>query len=240
VAFHPTADAPALPAADFETLARDYTAVLELIERAARRIDRRILDALLTLPRVTEERLDDDAQMAAFANRLQEALFIQDGGQFSAHWSLPAPDAGVGTLQVERREHGVRSTFSLDAAFWHGVEYRGIGAMAERLASLIGDGACLRVGEQTRPVSSFGQALQTLLSEGQRGVSVQRYKGLGEMNPEQLWETTMDFATRRLMRVRVEDVVAADQMFTTLMGDEVSQRRDFIESNALAVANLDV
>ena len=150
------------------------------------------------------------------------------------------PGAGTGSLQVERREHGVRVAFSLDAAFWHGVEYRGIGAMAERLASLIGDGAWLQVGEQTRPVSAFGQALQALLSEGQRGVSVQRYKGLGEMNPEQLWETTMDFGTRRLMRVRVEDVVAADQMFTTLMGDEVSQRREFIETNALAVANLDV
>ncbi len=240
VAFHPTADAPPLPAADFETLARDYTAVLELIERAARRIDRRILDALLTLPRVTDERLGDDAQMAALASRLEEALFIQDGGKFGVQWSPPAPDAGIGTLQVERREHGVRTSFALDAAFWHGVEYRGIGAMAERLASLIGDGAWLQVGEQARPVSSFGQALQALLSEGQRGVSVQRYKGLGEMNPEQLWETTMDFGTRRLMRVRVEDVVAADQMFTTLMGDEVSQRRDFIESNALAVANLDV
>ncbi|MCG2601047.1 MAG: DNA gyrase subunit B, partial [Achromobacter sp.] len=137
-------------------------------------------------------------------------------------------------------EHGVRTRYSLDAAFWHGVEYRGIGAMAERLASLIGDGAWLQLGEQTRPVGSFGEALRLLLSEGQRGVAVQRYKGLGEMNPEQLWETTMDFGTRRLMRVRVEDVVAADQMFTTLMGDEVSQRRDFIESNALAVANLDV
>ncbi|PWG72076.1 DNA gyrase subunit B, partial [Enterococcus hirae] len=79
--------------------------------------------------------------------------------------------------------HGVRTSFALDAAFWHGVEYRGIGAMAERLASLIGDGAWLQVGEQARPVSSFGQALQALLSEGQRGVSVQRYKGLGEMNP---------------------------------------------------------
>ena len=240
VAFHPTADAPALPAADFEQLAKDYTAVLELIERAARRIDRRILDALLSLPRVTDERLGDDVQMAALANRLENVLTTDDGGRFTARWSPAASGAGTGSLQVERREHGVRVAFSLDAAFWHGVEYRGIGAMAERLASLIGDGAWLQVGEQTRPVSAFGQALQALLSEGQRGVSVQRYKGLGEMNPEQLWETTMDFGTRRLMRVRVEDVVAADQMFTTLMGDEVSQRREFIETNALAVANLDV
>ncbi|GAB4350617.1 MAG: DNA topoisomerase (ATP-hydrolyzing) subunit B [Immundisolibacter sp.] len=240
VAFHPSADAPSLPAAELEQLAKDYTAVLELIERAARRIDRRILDALLSLPRVTDERLADDGQMAALADLLQNALTTDDGGRFTVRWSPAESKASTGVLHVERREHGVRVVFSLDAAFWNGVEYRDIGAMAERLAGLMGDGAWLQVGEQIRPVSSFGQALQALLSEGQRGVSVQRYKGLGEMNPEQLWQTTMDFNTRRLMRVRVEDVVAADQMFTTLMGDEVAQRREFIEANALAVANLDV
>jgi DNA gyrase subunit B len=238
VTFHPAHDAQPLPAEDFETLAKDYTAVLALIDRAARRFDRRILDALLGLPRVTDEHLQDAAAMTTVAAGLEAAL---SGGstRFAVRWQ-PAANGADGVLQVERLEHGVRTMFTLGQVFWHSPEYRGIGAMAERLAGLIGPGAWLQMGDDRRPVTRFGDALEALLEEGQRGVSVQRYKGLGEMNPEQLWETTMDFATRRLLRVRVEDVVAADRMFTTLMGDEVSQRREFIETNALAVANLDV
>ncbi|WP_448506294.1 DNA topoisomerase (ATP-hydrolyzing) subunit B [Immundisolibacter sp.] len=233
VSFHPTEDAPPLPTEDFEALAKDYTAVLTLIERASRRVDRRILDALLDLPRVTDDSLQDVAAMTRLAQGLEAAL-SGETIRFAARWQAD------GVLHVERLEHGVRTAFALGAAFWHSPEYRGIGAMAERLAGLIGPGASLQIGDSRRPVARFGDALAALLAEGQRGVSVQRYKGLGEMNPEQLWETTMDFATRRLLRVRVEDVVAADEMFTTLMGDEVSQRRAFIETNALAVANLDV
>ena len=238
VVFHPAEAAPAMDGDAFEALAKDYTAVLALIERASRRYDRRILDALLGLPRVTDERAQDAAAMERLAQALEAALA---GGisRFAVRWQ-PATESADAALHVERVEHGVRTAFTLGAAFWHSPEYRGISAMAERLAGLIGPGAWLQMGEHRRDVKRFGDVLDALLGEGQRGVSVQRYKGLGEMNPEQLWETTMDFGTRRLLRVRVEDVVAADQMFTTLMGDEVTQRREFIETNALAVANLDV
>jgi DNA gyrase subunit B len=238
VVFHPAEAAPAMDGDAFEALAKDYTAVLALIERASRRYDRRILDALLGLPRVTDERAQDAAAMERLAQALEAALA---GGisRFAVRWQ-PATESADAALHVERVEHGVRTAFTLGAAFWHSPEYRGISAMAERLAGLIGPGAWLQMGEHRRDVKRFGDVLDALLGEGQRGVSVQRYKGLGEMNPEQLWETTMDFGTRRLLRVRVEDVVAADQMFTTLMADEVTQRREFIETNALAVANLDV
>jgi DNA gyrase subunit B len=238
VVFYAAQDAAPMATEDFQVLAKDYTAVLALIERVSGRYDRRILDALLGMPRITDERLRDASGMSAFAGELERSL---SGGssRFAVQWQPPAHDV-EGVLYVDRLEHGVRTRFTLGPVFWHSAEYRGIGVMAERLAGLVGAGARLQMGDTERPISRFGDVLDVLLTEGQRGVSVQRYKGLGEMNPEQLWETTMDFATRRLLRVRVEDVVAADQMFTTLMGDEVSQRREFIETNALAVANLDV
>ena len=124
--------------------------------------------------------------------------------------------------------------------FFDSAEYRRIAELAETLGDLIGDGAYVERGGEQRRITSFKDAMSWLFEEAKKGQSIQRYKGLGEMNASQLWETTINPDSRRLMQVRIEDAVAADDIFTTLMGDAVEPRREFIEKNALQVANLDI
>ena len=143
-------------------------------------------------------------------------------------------------LVIERRHHGITTTQLLPAAFFAGAEFKPIRDVAEQLAGLIQDGAEIRRGSNATPVGDFAQVRGWLLEEAKKGRTIQRFKGLGEMNPEQLWETTVNPETRRLLQVSIEDAVAADQIFSTLMGDVVEPRREFIEQNALRVSNLDV
>jgi DNA gyrase subunit B len=129
---------------------------------------------------------------------------------------------------------------TIDSEFLHSGDYAQIRSTAEMLRGLVGAGASVQRGDKRQPVRDFADAMKWLLAEVERAMTLQRYKGLGEMNPSQLWETTMDPATRRLLRVQIDDGIAADEIFTKLMGDEVEPRRAFIESNALGVRNLDV
>ena len=139
-----------------------------------------------------------------------------------------------------RRHHGTPHTTVLDADFLESGDGAQIASAAGMLQGLIRAGATVRRGEKGRPVKSFKETLDWLLAEARGSVAIQRYKGLGEMNPGQLWETTMDPAVRRLLRVQIEDAIASDEIFDTLMGEQVEPRRAFIESNALGVRNLDV
>jgi DNA gyrase subunit B len=129
---------------------------------------------------------------------------------------------------------------TIDTEFVHSGDYEQIRKTADMLRGLIGPGASVQRGDKRQPVSDFAEAMKWLLGEVEKAMTLQRYKGLGEMNPPQLWETTMDPATRRLLKVQIEDGIAADEIFTKLMGDEVEPRRAFIEANALGVRNLDV
>jgi len=149
-------------------------------------------------------------------------------------------EAGEYRLRLEKLFHGNHSVSYMDRDFLHGSDYVQIRQTAEVLNGLVTQGAYIIRGEQKRAVTSFKQAIEWLLEEAKRGVNIQRYKGLGEMNPDQLWETTMDVKNRILLRVRIEDAITADEIFTTLMGDVVEPRRAFIEKNALGVKNLDV
>ena len=139
-----------------------------------------------------------------------------------------------------RTHHGSAHGTALDADFLSGGDAAQIRAAADVLQGLIHPGAIVKRGERQQAVKSFKEALDWLLTEARDSVSIQRYKGLGEMNPEQLWETTMDPNVRRLLKVQVEDAIGSEEIFSTLMGEQVEPRRAFIETNALGVRNLDV
>ena len=141
---------------------------------------------------------------------------------------------------ITRGQHGVENTSDISIHFFESPEYQQIAQLGKELIGFIESGAKIVRGEQEHEISSFHEAMDWLMAQARKGQAIQRYKGLGEMNPGQLWDTTINPDTRRLMQVRIEDAVGADEIFTTLMGDQVEPRRDFIERNALTVENLDV
>ncbi len=224
-----------------EGLSREYLSVKASVDRLSRRYDPVVLWSLLQLPQLTLEQLQDPGQVSEFAERLQRYLQENHNGvvrfQVQAAQGENMPD-----VRITKSQHGSESVVSLEHGFFASNEYRSICDFGRRLKELTGDSAKLEVtrGERQESVDGFGAALDWLLDQARRGVSLQRYKGLGEMNPEQLWDTTMDPQQRRLLRVAVEDDVSSDDTFTVLMGDQVEPRREFIEKNAFSVTNLDV
>ena len=188
------------------------------------------------------EQLNDLHQVEAWCQQLNTLLAEEDRSASQQHRILVTKDNERQQFlpTVEVVSHGVTSEYPLSRDFFDSGEYRIIVELGQKLQGLIEPGAYFQRGERKKEVASFGEALDWLMSESKRGYSIQRYKGLGEMNPAQLWETTMNPDTRRMLKVTIEDAIAADLMFTTLMGDQVEPRRNFIETNALAVTNLDV
>ncbi|HHZ88221.1 MAG TPA: DNA topoisomerase (ATP-hydrolyzing) subunit B [Chromatiaceae bacterium] len=235
------ADAPALAGPGLESLCQDYQAAISIIDRLSHRYDPAILRQLIYSPGLTSDSLKDEAGLSAWAQGLDLALNASEhsSSKFKVVSQLSEED-GSRSILISRHLHGVDSEYLLDGAFVGSAEYKKIAKLGAQLEGLLGEGAYIQRGEKRQDTSSFAAALDWLLGEAKRGQHVQRYKGLGEMNPDQLAETTMSVETRRLMRVEIEDGVAADEVFSTLMGDEVEPRREFIERNALSVVNLDV
>jgi DNA gyrase subunit B len=226
--------------AALEDLAGHYMRTMALIKRWSRRYDAAFLEKLIYAPAVDAALLGDAAGLARWSEALVATLNADDGG---ARYALEIrKDKATGTLGLKqtRTHHGVGTERVVPNEFFTGAEYRTLVELGARLVGLVGEGASVIRGERKAEVRSFKQALNWLLDEARRGQNIQRYKGLGEMNPEQLQETTMDPAKRRLLQVKIEDAYKADEIFTTLMGDEVEPRRDFIEKNALEAANIDV
>ncbi len=237
----PRGDAAPLTGKGLEDLARGHMAAMAVIERLSRRYDSALLEQLIHMPPLDGGRLRDGAGLSEWANTLVERLNVGVDGR-SVYRAVVEPRAETGDhgVTIIRRTHGLDRNFRLGAEFFGSTEYASLSRFGARLVDLFDGGAEARRGERVRAVRDFREVMDWLLEEAKRGQHIQRYKGLGEMNADQLWETTMNPATRRLLQVRIEDAIAADEIFTTLMGDQVEPRRDFIEQNALDVLNLDV
>ena len=224
-------------------LSSDYQTIQSIVDRLSRTMDEGALRAIANGVRLN---LDTEAE----ANKSAEGL---NSYFANSHERIAKPQIIVQKderteryrLLLSRKVHGNTKLSLIDSDFVHGADYDSLAKASAALTNVLGAGATVKRGDPDKTVKEanvkdFREAMEWLLSEAERGVSRQRYKGLGEMNPGQLWETTMDTNTRTLLRVQIEDAIAADQVFTTLMGDEVEPRRAFIESNALIARNIDV
>ncbi|MDW6091415.1 DNA topoisomerase (ATP-hydrolyzing) subunit B [Vibrio rhizosphaerae] len=239
--FHVNPDAPALSGGALEGLVQRYNAAMKLIERMSRRYPYALVGEFIYMPRLTEADCGEHDKVEAWSKQLIEQLNAKEVGASQYSYKIEQnQETGIYSPKVTVRTHGVTYEYMLSVDLLNSKEYGSLASLSEELNGLIEDGAYIQRGERTQLVSSFAEAIQWLVKESRRGLAVQRYKGLGEMNPDQLWETTMDPETRRMMQVTIDDAVGADELFTTLMGDQVEPRRAFIEDNALKVANLDV
>jgi DNA gyrase subunit B len=223
-----SADATALEGEALENLFRQYLQVMKMIERFSRQVPAAVLEAMIYLPPLTSD-------VKQWFEDLEKQL---DSKSYKVNLLTSSEDEEF-AANITAITHSVETVYPITQRFFNSSEYKSLVNLGKELQDLLKADAYVQRGEKKQPVSNFKEVIDWLMKEAKRGLHIQRYKGLGEMNPEQLWETTMNAETRNLLQVRVEDAVACDEVFTTLMGDQVEPRRDFIEKNALSVVNLD-
>ena len=240
-ALYVNASAPGIQGAALESLVAKFRHVGDIINRMSLVYPIELLEALVYISALDGKLLQNSGDLEPWCAELQKCLEEADSGTHRYKVSVKEDkERNLFIPNIEITAHGVPHYHSLGRDFFASNEYAAMVELGKTVQGLIEEGAYVKRGEREQPVSSFKDALAWLMAESRRGISTQRYKGLGEMNPEQLWDTTMDPENRRMLVVTIEDAIAADQMFTTLMGDHVEPRREFIETNALSVVNLDV
>ncbi|AWB66376.1 DNA topoisomerase (ATP-hydrolyzing) subunit B [Saccharobesus litoralis] len=239
--FHVNESAPAITGEALETIVTDYQTANKIKTRLARNWNSSLINVIQFADMLTDDKLKDKDAIQAWVDSVLADLNKEEGSE-----SIYAAEV---KFDIERqqylpqfniRTHGVDYVYIIDHNFINTADYKTVTKAGATISSLMEDGAYIKRGEKIKVVDNFAEGYDWLIAESSKGIYIQRYKGLGEMNPDQLWETTMDPETRRMLQVTIEDAIAADQLFATLMGDQVEPRREFIETNALEVTNLDV
>ncbi len=238
---YPGDSAPPISGEPLAKLIAEYRSVMKIVDRQSRVFPEEVLEQMIYMSSLSEESLNDEAAMTQWCEVLGKRVdAITDATQTFTITAQRDEERGLYLPRVQVLAHGVPREYRVTQDFLQSPDYQKIKALGETLEGLLAEDAYIQRGEAQRPIRHFAQALDWLMVQARRGTSFQRYKGLGEMNADQLWETTMDPESRRMLQVTIEDAIAADQIFTCLMGDDVDPRRQFIESNALQVSNLDV
>ena len=236
---HVNEQAPAILGVSLEQLVNQFRETMAIIKRISRQIPADILEKMIYSAPIEKEDFNDKAKVEAWTADVLNQLDKQDGnGSLYTSEVLENKERNIYYAKFNVRKHGIDKSYNCSYEFIQSDEFAAIVNLNKAINGLMEEGAYVKRGEKVKPTDSFEDALNWLMAESKRGQYIQRYKGLGEMNPEQLWETTMDPETRRMLQVTIEDAIA-DQLFTTLMGDHVEPRRNFIEDNALKVSNLD-
>ncbi len=238
---HVSANAPGITGAALEKLVLEYQSVMGVIHRLSKRYPKELLNALIFLPPFTEANLMDQDYINQQVAQLEAAL--NKLNPITVHYTLAIqsdPEKKSWHIKAKVAHNGVENNYLISKDLFHTPEYHYLSELGKKLTGLLQDDAYIKRGDKQTNIHTFNDAIVWLMSEAKKGQYIQRYKGLGEMNPDQLWDTTMNPETRRMLQVTIEDAFAADQIFTTLMGDQVEPRREFIEANALDVVNLDV